>query len=68
MPPRSTAQSRHGWITELQARDDGIWGRVEWNASGHSAMDNKSYRGVSPVFDHDAQGKRDADQARCPDQ
>ncbi|WP_194285496.1 phage protease [Komagataeibacter medellinensis] len=45
-----------GWITELQPRADGVWGRVEWNATGHSAMDNRSYRGVSPVFDHDAQG------------
>ena len=45
-----------GWIVQLQARDDGIWGRVEWNASGTQLMRERAYRGVSPVFNHDKSG------------
>ncbi|MEX0971518.1 MAG: phage protease [Paracoccaceae bacterium] len=44
-----------GWITELQSRDDGIWGRVEWTKFGLELMADKSYRGVSPVIMHDEQ-------------
>lgn len=41
-----------GWIVELQARADGIWGRVEWTPSGIALMASKAYRGISPVFIH----------------
>lgn len=41
-----------GWIVELQARADGIWGRVEWTPSGIALMAAKAYRGISPVFLH----------------
>ncbi len=39
-----------GWIVEMQARVDGIWGRVEWTSAGRQLMADLSYRGVSPVL------------------
>jgi phage I-like protein len=39
-----------GWITAMEARDDGVWGRVEWTASGQALLADKAYRGISPVF------------------
>lgn len=39
-----------GWIVELQERDNGIWGRVEWTASGRQLMADKAYRGTSPAI------------------
>jgi phage I-like protein len=42
-----------GWIMELQAREDGIWGRVEWNETGRQLMSERAYRGISPVFTAD---------------
>lgn len=41
-----------GWIVELQARADGIWGRVEWTTEGKSLVEGKSYGYLSPVFTH----------------
>ncbi len=37
----------YGWLVELSARADGLWGRVEWNATGRKAIEERSYRGVS---------------------
>jgi len=45
-----------GWIVEMQSRDDGLWGRVDWNRSGRQLMTDRSYRDVSPVFDSTADG------------
>ena len=42
-----------GWITELQARADGIWGKVEWTRSGRVLVRDKAYRAMSPVILHD---------------
>lgn len=39
-----------GWIKELQARADGLWGRVEWTAAGRALVADKAYRGISPVL------------------
>lgn len=47
-----------GWITELQARDDGLWGRVEWTAAGRALVADKAYRGISPVLMVDPKDKR----------
>lgn len=41
-----------GWITELQARADGIWGKVEWTAAGRALVADKAYRALSPVILH----------------
>jgi len=47
-----------GWITELQARPDGLWGRVEWTAAGRALVADKAYRGISPVLMVDPKDKR----------
>ncbi|MGV8987644.1 MAG: phage protease [Cypionkella sp.] len=46
-----------GWIKELQARADGIWGRVEWTGAGKALVADRSYRGISPVFTHSNDGQ-----------
>ena len=55
-PPRGEAAPARGWIKELQARQDGIWGRVEWTRLGERLVTGKAYRGLSPVIRHDASG------------
>ncbi len=46
-----------GWVKELEARADGIWGRVEWTARAASAIAAREYRYVSPVFQHTKSGE-----------
>lgn len=41
-----------GWIKEMQAREDGLWGRVEWTTEGAQLVTSKAYRGISPVVLH----------------
>lgn len=41
-----------GWIVEMQARADGIWGRVDWTPAGLTALKERAYRYLSPVFPH----------------
>lgn len=45
-----------GWIKELEARADGIWGRVDWTAAAADAIAGREYRYLSPVFGHDKAG------------
>jgi len=40
----------YGWITELELRDDGIWGRVRWTDVGEAAAGSGRYRLVSPTW------------------
>jgi phage I-like protein len=54
--PKGAAAPARGWIVELQQRADGIWGRVEWTATGRRMMEEREYRGVSPVILHSADG------------
>lgn len=39
-----------GWIKELAARPDGLWGRVEWTAAAREMIGNREYRYLSPSF------------------
>ncbi len=39
-----------GWIKELAARPDGIWGRVEWTATAARMIAAKEYKYLSPSF------------------
>ena len=39
-----------GWISELQARGDGLWAKVRWSDAGMSAVTGGRFRLVSPVF------------------
>jgi phage I-like protein len=54
--PRGEPAPARGWATELDARPDGIYGRVEWSANGAALMSEKAYRFISPVITHDAAG------------
>jgi len=47
-----------GWIKELQAREDGIWARVEWTPRAAELLANKEYRYLSPVFRYQAKTGR----------
>lgn len=42
-----------GWIVEMQSREDGIWGRVEWSKEGAALVASRAYRALSPVITHD---------------
>lgn len=47
-----------GWIKQLEARADGIWGRVEWTPAAAQAIAAKEYRFISPVFDFTKDDRR----------
>lgn len=44
--PRGSASG--GWIEDLQVRDDGLYGRIRWSASGEADVTGGNYRYVSP--------------------
>ena len=52
--PRGEPAPARGWIVGMEARADGIWGQVEWNAAGADLVTTKAYRAISPVILHDA--------------
>lgn len=45
-----------GWITALEAREDGLWGQVEWTPAGRQLLAERAYRAVSPVIEHRKDG------------
>lgn len=51
--PRGEPAPARGWIVELQARENGIWGKVEWTPYGRRLISSKAYRGISPAIAHD---------------
>ena len=48
--PKGQEAPARGWIKEMQARADGIWGRVEWTKAGAELVADHAYRGISPVM------------------
>lgn len=40
----------YGWLTELQDRADGIYGRVRWSKTGREAVDGGDYRFFSTEY------------------
>lgn len=48
--PKGQPAPAVGWVVELEARADGIWGRVEWNAAGSEAVASRAYRALSPAI------------------
>lgn len=42
-----------GFITEMEERADGIWGRVDWTESGKTLLADRAYWGISPVLTYD---------------
>jgi phage I-like protein len=50
--PLGQSAPARGWFTEMEVRDDGLWGKVDWNDAGKALMADKAYRGISPVIQH----------------
>ncbi|WP_165798108.1 phage protease [Tritonibacter scottomollicae] len=46
-----------GWIIEMQAREDGIWGKVRWTSEGARLVADQAYRRISPVLRHDSHNR-----------
>jgi len=44
------ASEAAGWITQLEARGDGLWGKVRWTPEGEAALTEGRYRFLSPVW------------------
>ena len=55
--PLGMSAPARGWIVELQAREDGLWGRVEWTPTGQQLMEEKAYVGISPAILHTQAGE-----------
>ncbi|MDO9639683.1 MAG: phage protease [Pseudotabrizicola sp.] len=51
--PKGLPSPASGWIVDMQARADGIWGRVEWTREGAAMVADRAYRAISPVVLHD---------------
>lgn len=51
------ARPARGWIVELQARAEGLFGRIDWLADAVQALAARSYRYISPVLYTDADRK-----------
>jgi phage I-like protein len=47
-----------GWIKEIQAREDGLWGRVEWTDQAQEYLRRREYRYFSPVLKLDPETRR----------
>ncbi|MCF6432917.1 phage protease [Leisingera sp. MMG026] len=39
-----------GWVTDLEARNNALWAKVDWLDSGRDAVASRAYRYSSPVF------------------
>ncbi len=46
-----------GWIKEVEARPDGLYGRVEWTEAAAHSIKAKEYRYISPVYFHKKSGE-----------
>ncbi len=40
----------YGWLQRLESRDDGIYGKVRWSATGQKAVDGGDYRFFSTEY------------------
>lgn len=50
--PQGNPAPARGWITEMQARDDGLFAKVKWTKSGAELVADGAYGSVSPVLMH----------------
>lgn len=55
--PRGEPAPAAGWFERLEARADGIWALVDWTERAGAALKAREYRYLSPVFEHDKQGR-----------
>jgi phage I-like protein len=47
-----------GWIKNLEARTDGLWGRVDWTRQAQEYLAQREYRYFSPVLRLDPETRR----------
>jgi len=47
-----------GWIKEMEVRQDGLWGRVEWTEQAQEYLRRREYRYFSPVLRLDPETRR----------
>lgn len=59
VPGVGTTAPASGWVNPatLSAEADGIYGNVEWTKDAKLAIRRKKYKYLSPVIDHDPDGK-----------
>lgn len=50
--PSGAPAPARGWMTEFEAREDGLWALVKWTAKGRELMEDGAYNGISPVILH----------------
>ncbi len=55
--PKGGRSDAMGWVSEMQERADGLWGRVEWTEEGARLVKGRAYKGISPVVIHDENKK-----------
>ena len=53
---KGTKADAVAWIEEMEARGDGLYGRVDWLPAGTEALSARTHRYVSPVFHPDTSG------------
>ncbi|MDQ0454647.1 phage protease [Rhizobium paknamense] len=46
-----------GWIKQLEARPDGLYGRIEWTEKAVQSIRAGEYRYISPAYHHDPSGR-----------
>jgi len=39
-----------GWVTDMESRDTGLWGKIRWSDIGEEAVKGGRYRFLSPVW------------------
>lgn len=49
-PEVAATAKASGWIKEIEARSDGIYGRIEWTPAARAAIAAGEYRYLSPVM------------------
>lgn len=45
-----------GYVTHMEERADGIWGKVDWTNRGAALLSDRAYWGLSPVIQYDKAG------------
>jgi hypothetical protein len=49
----------YGWIMALEARPDGLYGRMKWSAAGLQLLENGHYKFLSPYWEARQIGEQD---------
>jgi phage I-like protein len=51
--PKGLEAPAAGWITALEARENGVWAQVEWTPRAAQMIAEREYRFISPTFIYD---------------